>query len=564
MIRVEPVEERVLALAPRGRDREVISGVIARDGLATESVSTLAELVEALKCGAGAAVVTEEALVGQDLTALAQWLASQPPWSDFPFVALLSRRLGSGDAKRRDDLLALGNVVLLERPLSVDTLGSAASSAIRARRRQYLSREAFAQRHASAAALEALNQTLEARVEDRTRALSQANDQITAQLMERQRVQQAMAHLQKMEALGRLTAGVAHDFNNLLSVMQNSVELILLLSSDDRVIARAKTIMAAVARGSKLTGQLLSFGRSHTLDLQPVSIAELFEAVSELAKPLLGPGVEVYISIGESVSRVVADPSQMEMAMLNLAINARDAMSGQGRLRFAASRANPPAGSLPDGEYVLLEVSDERTGMPPEVAAKIFEPFFTTKAVGKGTGLGLSQVHGMAEQSGGAAFVRSQKGAGATIEVWLPAASGEETSGRIRGVNRYALAGLKILIVEDDDMVRGGVADSLASFGCTVSQAASGELGLAALLQSRPDLLMTDYLMPGMTGAELATQARLLFPDLPILVVTGYADMAAIESAIGENAVLRKPFELSELADAVARSISSSSRHKAL
>lgn len=193
--------------------------------------------------------------------------------------------------------------------------------------------------------------------------------------------------------------------------------------------------------------------------------------------------------------------------------------------------------------------------MSPEVAAKVFEPFFTTKPVGKGTGLGLSQVYGMARQSAGAAFVRSAQGQGSTIEVWLPAARAKAPTREDSAPDQCDLAGLKILLVEDDDLVRAGVADSLASFGCVVSQASSGEQGLAALTRARPDLLLTDYLMPGMTGAQLAREARGLFPQLPVLVATGYADMAAIESAVGENSVLRKPFEMGELARAVARSL---------
>ena len=554
MRRPDRREERILVLAPRGRDAEVIAGVVQRDGVAVHALADFDALQAAVMAGASAAVVAQEALAGHDMGELAAWLAAQAPWSDFPFVVLLSRRLGKGDAAFRATLAALGNVVILERPLSAETLGSAVESALRARQRQYLARAALGERLAASEALAALNQTLESRVTDRTRALSQANDQITAQLMERERTQQALAHYQKMEALGQLTGGVAHDFNNMLSIIQNSVELIAMISTEEKVRARALTAKAACQRGAKLTSQLLSFARNQMLDLRPMSISDLFDVVTELAKPLLGPAIDVVCHIEAGAECVIADANHLEMAMLNLAINARVAMDGAGRLTMRASRA-PAKGTLDSGDYIRIAVSDTGPGMSPDIAAKVFEPFFTTKAVGKGTGLGLSQVYGMAQQSGGAAFVRSVEGEGVTVEIWLPLAPALTPSAPVRPNDLDALAGLKILLVEDDALVREGMAEALTSFGCDVSQTASGAEGLAALAARRPDLLLTDYLMPGMTGAELACQARTLFPDLPILVATGYADMAAIESAIGGNAVLRKPFELGELALAVARSV---------
>ena len=552
-----------MILAPRGRDAEVIAQVVARDGIATEALANFAELVECCKEGAAGAVVADEAIDGAEMEPLVAWLATQEPWSDFPIVALLSRRLGKGDAVSRANLAALGNVVILERPLSVETLGSAADSALRARRRQYTAREALAGKLAASEALALLNQTLEAKVRERTNALAQANDRITAQGIDRERTQQALAHYQKMDALGRLTGGVAHDFNNLLSVIQGSVELISLLSSEEKVRDRAKTAKAACLRGAKLTAQLLSFARDQTLDLKSLSIRSLFHDVAELARPILGPGIEMSTFVGEGAEFAMADSTQMEMALLNLLINARDAMDGCGSIAVTASLAASPNGAVADGMHVLIEVRDNGPGMTSEIAAKAFEPFFTTKAVGKGTGLGLSQVYGMAQQSGGAAFVRSVEGQGATVEIWLPLAEQARAVALPFPAEQKSLDGLKIMVVEDDELVRAGVAEALTSFGCVVLQASSGDEGLAALARGRPDLLLTDYLMPGMTGAQLATEARAMFPDLPVLVVTGYADMGAIEAAIGENAILRKSFELTELAEAVARSVAAHSEHAA-
>lgn len=546
-------EERVLILAPRGRDAEVVSSVVCRNGGNFAIAATFDDLVKHVMTGAGVAIIADEALAGVDVGPLTSWLAAQEPWSDFPFIVMLSRRTGKADAALKSVLSALVNVVILERPLSAEMLSSAASSALRARRRQYQAREALQGRQAASDQLTVLNDSLEAKVADRTRALSQANDRITAEVIEREKTQQAMSHYQKMESLGRLTGGVAHDFNNLLNVIQGSMDLLLLTNSDEGVRRRVTTAKAACARGAKLTGQLLAFARNQTLDLRPLSIGTLFGNVVELSKPLLGSGIEILTSVGDGADLVAADANQIEMALLNLAINAGDAMEGQGTLIFKASVSSVAPDTLPTGDYVKIEVSDNGSGMSAQVAAMVFEPFFTTKGIGKGTGLGLSQVYGMAKQSGGAAFVHSTEGVGTTIEIWLRRALAQSEESPVAKSDVHALRGLRILLVEDDDLVRAGMADALVSFGCLVRQASCGADAIIALESERPDLLLTDYLMPGITGAELAAKARTLHPGLPVLVATGYADMGAIEGALGGNAVLRKPFQLSDLASAVAR-----------
>ena len=546
-------EGRVLVLAPQGRDADVIGGVVRRDGADCDIVGSADALAEAIGQGAAAAIVSEEALTDRALARIAALLAAQEPWSDFPFVVLLAKRFGAAPAQLKATLSALGNVILLERPLSVDTLATAAASARRARGRQYQAREVLAQRAAVADELASLNAHLEARVDERTRALAQANDRLTAEVMERERAQQAMVKAQKLEFLGRFTGGVAHDFNNLLNVIQGNMELIGMTSRESTTIARAKTAQAACRRGAKLTGQLLTFARNQSLDLRPLAVASLFDDVAELARPLLGRDIELAMTVDPGVESVLADASQMEMALLNLMINARDAMDGRGHLALHAARARPADGVLPDGDYVRIAVSDNGPGMSPEIAAKVFEPFFTTKDVGKGTGLGLSQVYGMARQSGGAAFVHSVPGAGATVEIWLPAVRDTTGAEDAAEVDVRTLRGLKVLVVEDDAFVRAGIVDALLALGCDVSQAPGGPEALALLPTILPGLLLTDYLMPGMTGVELAVRARALLPDLPVLVATGYADMEAIESAIGNGALLRKPFQLAELGKAVAR-----------
>ena len=557
-------DERILIFAPHGRDADVMCSVLARDGFACATVASFDAFVDGIEAGAGAAIVAEEALQGADLQRLHAWLEAQEHWSDFPFVVLLTRLIGLPADGARARLGELGNVILLERPLNAQTLRSAALSVLRARRRQYQARDVLLDRERTAESLRQsqealvhLNETLEARIEERTRALAQANDRLMNEVIERERVQHAMVQFQKLEAVGRLTGGIAHDFNNLLNVVQGSMDLILLMSKDEVAKQRAEVARRACQRGGKLTSQLLAFSRNQSLDLRPLDVHTLFEGVRELVATSLGSSVRLHFEADADGASVMADTNQMEMALLNLAINARDAMDGGGELRFTAGRAAPPDGLLPEGDYVRIAVADNGSGMPPEIAARVFEPFYTTKGVGKGTGLGLSQVYGMAQQSGGAARILSEQGVGTTVEIWLRAA-GDEAVAAPAAARMPAVAahpGARILVVEDDDFVRDSMVESLGALGYTVSHALDGEAGLRELQRARPDLIITDYLMPGMTGAELVQQARLAFPDVPAIIATGYADMHAIEQVIGEDMVLRKPFQLAELAASVERAL---------
>jgi signal transduction histidine kinase/CheY-like chemotaxis protein len=557
-------EERILIFSPRGRDAEVMCAVLTRDGFDCAPVSSFDDLANGIEAGAGAAIVAVEALQGVDLRRLTTWLERQEPWSDFPFVVLVSKLIGIEGEGARARPGDLGNVILLERPLNAQTLRSAASSALRGRRRQYQARDVLADRMRTAHslrqsqdALVQLNETLEVRIEERTRALAQANDRLMNEVIERERVQQAMIQFQKMEAIGRLTGGIAHDFNNLLNVVQGSLDLILMMSADEATRKRAEVALRACQRGGKLTGQLLAFSRNQSLDLRPVPVQALFDGVRELVAASLGSGIALRFEVEPGVDAILADANQMEMALLNLAINARDAMPRGGVLVFTAAAAAPPESLRREDSYVRIAVTDSGEGMSAEVAARVFEPFFTTKDVGKGTGLGLSQVYGMAQQSGGAARVLSEPGAGTTVEIWLRAASaggvGLASAAAPRSHPSHPAA--RILVVEDDDFVRMSMVESLEALGHRVAQAADGEAGLRELRRQRPDLMITDYLMPGITGAELVERARLDCPGLPMIIATGYADMRAIEQVIGDDVVLRKPFQLAELAASVERAL---------
>jgi len=561
-----PHDERMLILSPHGRDAAVIEQVLARNGFAGIAVTGFDAMVAELAAGAGACVIAEEVLQDAGAQQLLAWLRAQEPWSDFPFVVLISKRHGAGSRTARSIFDQLGNIVLLERPLNTETLCSAAASALRGRRRQYETRRFLAERTAAAeslrdsqAQLVQLNQTLESRIEERTRALAQANDRLMNEVLERERVQQALVQLQKMEAIGRLTGGIAHDFNNLLNVIQGSMDLILYLSKDENARRKAEVARRACERGGKLTSQLLAFSRNQRLDLRPLDIDSLFDGVRELMVTSLGSSITLQFEQDGPpgyLGQVMADRNQMEMALLNLAINARDAMPEGGTLRVSARCEEAPDGLLPAGRYGVIAVTDSGQGIEKALLGKVFEPFFTTKGIGKGTGLGLSQVYGMAQQSGGTARILSERGVGTTVEIWLKLADQlQEPCAQEASVMQASHGGEHILVVEDDHAVRQLMVESLEALGYQVSQAADGEAGLRELHRDLPSLMITDYLMPGMTGAELVSIANREFPGLPMVIATGYADMQAIEQVIGANTVLRKPFQLNELAAVVSKAL---------
>jgi len=396
------------------------------------------------------------------------------------------------------------------------------------------------------AELHELNETLEKRVAERTAAL--------------EKTQAALQQAQKMEAIGNLTGGIAHDFNNLLQGLTGSLDLIRMKPQDtERVRRYAEAGLQAAERGAKLTAQLLAFSRAQKLELKPLAMNTLLQDMRDLLGRTLGPSVQVTMDLGSDVGSVLGDETQLEMSVLNLAINARDAMPDGGAL-IILSRAlhviDDP--ELQPGDYVELRVSDNGSGMPPDVIARAFDPFFTTKGVGKGTGLGLSQVYGMAQQAGGTARIGSEPGKGTSVSIFLRATDGEaarkvKTDGA--RVNPPAEAA-SVLVIDDDPDVRTFLADSLAAFGYAVRDAKDGAQGLELLAQQKPDLLLVDYAMPGMTGAEVAARARKIHADLPIIFASGYAETAALENVQDANtAILRKPFRLGELQEAVSNAL---------
>ena len=376
-------------------------------------------------------------------------------------------------------------------------------------------------------------------------------DRVRAEAELRQ-VQDVLRQSQKMEAVGQLTGGIAHDFNNLLSAVVGGFDLIRLKPHDaERVRRIAENGLAAAERGAKLTGHLLTFSRAQKIEMKPVIVAHLVEGMRDMLVRTLSPQTRLVFELDQAAIPVLADPTQLEMAVLNLAINARDAMPEGGELTIrTVPRHISRDPELPAGEYVELSVTDNGMGMPPETAARAFDPFFTTKSVGKGTGLGLSQVYGMARQGGGTARVESRLGAGTTVRLFLPRTEAARPAPAVADpkVTAPEIPAATVLIVDDDDDVRSMVADSLRALGYGVAQAADGPAALAVLDRQGIDLVMVDFAMPGMNGAEVAEAIRDKRPGLPVVFVSGYADTAAIERAAGPNPpMLRKPFRIGEL-----------------
>ncbi|MEJ7804747.1 MAG: response regulator [Telluria sp.] len=557
------MQRRIIVFAPHGRDAEAIVRVLSENDFACRVVTDIAGLLSKIDEGAEAAIIAEEALANLDVFQLFDWLQQQAPWSDFPFVILMSQRAEARQRHVTDKLGELGNAVLLERPVSTATLKSAAIASLRGRYRQYQARDIMAEStqtgerlRASQAELLSLNEHLEARIHERTIALAQANDRLMNEGAERERVRKALLQFQKIEAIGQLTGGIAHDFNNLLNVIQGNLDLILHFTKDENIRRRAEIARKTCQRGAKLTSQLLSFSRNQTLDLAPIAIAAMFDDIHEMVLSSLG-GVALQMSVDSDSCVVLADRNQLEMALLNLAINARDAMPDGGTVTFCARRSTARPDFLAQGEYGVISVTDTGTGIPSSILEKVFDPFFTTKEVGKGTGLGLSQVYGMAQQSGGTAQVFSSA-AGTVVEIWLPLTNAI----RVEPASPVSLQNAKpeawahsILVVEDDGAVRHAMVEMLEVLGYQVRQAESATVALDMLQNALPSLMITDYLMPGMTGAQLVAQVEIDYPRLPVIMVTGYADMHAIERVIGQNTVLRKPFNIQDLAASVVNRI---------
>ncbi|WP_076069468.1 PAS domain-containing hybrid sensor histidine kinase/response regulator [Sphingomonas montana] len=638
------MEDRVLIVAPRGRDAVVARDLLVRAGIRAEIEASLTDLVREIDRGVGAVLITEEALAAPDRTVLTDWVAVQPQWSDLQFIVLGNGGTAPRTAAATQRLGELANIVLLQRPLHADAMLGAIRTALKARRRQYEVRVA--------------GRTLESAVRDRTTELEAARDSlevaleaagmgswdidlrtgqarrtlrhdqifgyatlqpewdvdrflghvvpadrarvsatfqaalidgaldvdcevigndgqrrwivargrvrydaqgtavrmtgVVSDVTDRKEADAQLAQAQKMDAIGQLTGGVAHDFNNLLTPIVGSLDMLRRRHrEDERSQKMIGGALQAAERAATLTQRLLAFARRQALQPKAVDLAALIDGIVELIRRSLGPTITVVLEVPRDLPAAKVDPNQLELALLNLAINARDAMPGGGKLTLtlsAVTASDRNVTGLEPGDYVCLQATDTGTGMDRATLARATEPFFSTKGVGKGTGLGLSMIHGLAAQSGGTLQLASEPGRGTVVTLWLPTTDEPVAGAALPHADPVPVGrAAKVLLVDDEDLVRFATAEMLRDIGYGVVEAGSASQALAAIRSGiEIDLLVSDYLMPGMTGAALIAELRAMGNRVPILLVTGYA--AAGDDVPADVPRLSKPFRQAELA----------------
>jgi signal transduction histidine kinase len=546
---------RALILAPRGRDSSLAGSLLMHVGVESDVCRDLPQLVGAIDEGVAFVLLTEDAIRTADLRPLVARLAEQPAWSDLPFVLVTDHGGPERNPIAAHWLEALGNVSFIERPFHPTTLQSVARATLKGRRRQHETRVLLANLREGEMRLQQLNEQLERRVRERTAQLQHAHDELLASIAERERAQEQLRHLQKLESIGQLTGGVAHDFNNLLTAVLGNLELLRKRVPDDPRIDRLiDGAMQGAQRGASLTQRLLAFARRQALEPKPVDMVELVQGMHDLLRRSIGATVHMELVLPDGLPPALADANQIELALLNLAVNARDAMPDGGTLAISLDLSvTEAAQDIVAGRYVRLLVSDSGQGMDADTLKRAIEPFFSTKEVGKGTGLGLSMIHGLALQLKGALRLFSEPGRGTRAELWLPVANGHaaraasEAAAPDHPTKRHGV----LLFVDDDFLISLSTASLLEDLGHTVIKASSGADALVVLRDGRAiDLMITDYAMPGMTGLQLAEEARRLRPELPILLATGYADLPA--SAKLELPRLSKPYQQRQLAEQIA------------
>jgi len=409
--------------------------------------------------------------------------------------------------------------------------------------------------------LETLNAELERRVEERTAELAQANADLERRVEERTREREAalaqVHEMQKVESLGQLTGGVAHDFNNLLMAVLGNLGLVSKYAGGDPKIARfVDAAIRAAERGASLTKRMLAFARRQELKPEVVDVPRLVGGMVDMLRHSLGPEIEIATEFAPEQLATRVDPNQLELALLNLALNARDAMPDGGRLVIAARRESVAASDVPGlaaGDYICLSESDNGAGMDEATMMRAAEPFFTTKDPGSGTGLGLSMVDGLVAQSGGAMRIKSRLAAGTTIELWLPIWQGDDAkAGEPPGLNPGSCPGsYQVLLVEDDEMVAAGTMAMLEDLGHRAIEVHCAAAALEVLKANGGiDIVVTDHAMPGMSGSELARRIRHAWPDLPVVLVTGYADL--LNGFDPDLPRLAKPYRQQELGDLIS------------
>jgi signal transduction histidine kinase/ActR/RegA family two-component response regulator len=547
-------ESRVLVHAPIGRDAAACVELLRRGGLDAQACASVEDLLAQADAGVLVVCITEEGLFGKHLAEVAAWVANQPAWSDLPFVVMTSRVDQPSVAAWRERMVtALGNVSLLERPVQSLALSTMVRTAARARVRQYQVRALLRSQENAATALE---DTVRARTEQ----LENTNRELLHQIAERAQVEETLRQAQKLEVLGQLTGGVAHDFNNLLMVISGGLQLLDRQSDPERRRRLAVSMQRAVDRGAGLTRQLLTFARRQALQPQVLNLARQISGMREMLERSLRGDIDVTLHMAPGLWPVEVDPGELELVLINLAVNARDAMPGGGTIEIRTENlADLDEGDL-RGDYVCLSITDTGTGMTPEVKARVFEPFFTTKDVGKGSGLGLAQAYGFARQSGGTAQIVSEWGQGTTVRLLLPRShKAVQTPDEpyLSAASESPQADLHVLLVEDDNEVAALTTEMLAQLGYEVTRAASPAAALGALADGRSiDVVFSDIMMPGgMNGVELAREIRVRRADLPVVLTTGYLGTEARSAEADGILLLPKPYRIEDLGTALASAL---------
>ena len=527
----------ILVLASFGNDAGTLARHVEQAGRRARICSAPEDFCQAFDDSVAALVATEESLLDAE-AALRACLDTQPAWSDLPVLILTGRQVRHDAPARWKFFRQFGNVTVLARPMTGETLNVALEAACRARAWQYVVREQMRR-------LEAQNTGLEMEVREGIRALQ-------AESEHRKRIESALNEARRLEAIGRLTGGVAHDFNNLLQVIDSACTLLRFAGSDgERGSALLDTIQRATDRGARLTQQMLAFGRRQVLSTDAVDIAQRINEMKELLQQSLREKITLELRLQPDLWPARTDATQLEVALLNLTVNAKDVLPNGGKVTLAASNVRLPDAHFPEvpdlsGDFIWVRLADNGPGMSAEVAAQAFEPFFTTKRIGEGSGLGLSQVYGFARQSGGGAWIRSD-GNGTTVSVLLP--RGAEVGRRADEEAQPAehdlakpLQGARLLYVEDDEEVGKLIVGLLEAAGSTVHWARDAESALQTELQAF-DLVFSDVQMPGaMDGIGLAQELAKRMPALPVVLASGYV-VAPERIASLPVQFIRKPFD---------------------
>jgi signal transduction histidine kinase len=553
---VDDLEENLVSL----------EALLQRDGLAFFKARSGEEALEILLKYDVALALLDVQMPGIDGFQLAEFMRGNERARHIPIIFLTA---GTADTKRRFRGYEAGAVDFIQKPIEPDILRRKADVFFdlhQQRRQIQVQRDAL---EASTKALADAGDQLEEQVRERTAELEDALARLKAETAERERAEASLRQSQKMEAVGQLTGGIAHDFNNMLMGIVGSVDLMRKRMAAGRFedLDRYLDVASASAgRAAALTQRLLAFSRRQSLDPKPVEINGLIRSMSELIERAVNEKIDFEVVLAPDLPAGIVDSHELENAILNLALNARDAMPDGGVLTVETSLVDfdeahvATRPGISPGRYLMVAVSDTGVGMPADLIEKAFDPFFTTKPLGQGTGLGLSMVYGFVRQSGGQVRIHSEVGLGTSVKLYLPTTQARPAAASIAASPASQGHGERILVVEDDAAVRMLVREALEELHydavefadplAAVSYLASGE---------RIDLMISDVGLPGMNGRELAETARAHRPDLPILFITGYAENAAIRSGfLGANmSMVTKPFSMDELAAKLSQMINS-------